>query len=116
MRPALAPQSHTVNLVSLNTICVPVYKTEEGRRVHQQVRNNIEMSRIVEQGITRDMLQGSVMAWKFLSANKVPDDVILRVLADPSKRRPSDVQPGDGAARHLALTGRSGASRPPVAD
>ena len=40
--------------------------------MHQQVRNNIEMSRIVEQGITRDMLQGSVMAWKFLAANKVP--------------------------------------------
>lgn len=52
------------------------------------------MSRIVEQGITRDMLHGSVIAWKFLAANKVPDDVILRVLADPSKRRNSDHQGG----------------------
>ena len=58
--------------------------------MHQQVRNNTEMSRIVEQGIARDLLHGSVMAWKFLAANKVPDDVILRVLADPAKRRESD--------------------------
>lgn len=48
------------------------------------------MSKIVEQGIARDLLHGSVMAWKFLAANKVPDDVILRVLADPGKRRESD--------------------------
>ncbi len=56
------------------------------------------MSRIVEQGITRDMLHGSVIAWKFLAANKVPDDVILRVLADPAKRRNSDL-PGGPAGR-----------------
>lgn len=83
--------------------------------MHQQARNNIEMSRIVEQGITRDMLQGSVLAWKFLAANKVPDDVILRVLADPSKRRPSDAQPGDGASRHPGLASLTAGS-PRLAD
>jgi hypothetical protein len=49
------------------------------------------MSLIVEQGISRDLMHGSVMAWKFLAAHKVPDDVILRVLADPSKRRETDL-------------------------
>ena len=58
--------------------------------MHHQARNNTEMSRIVEQGISRDLLHGSVMAWKFLAANKVPDEVILRVLADPAKRRETD--------------------------
>ena len=47
------------------------------------------MMLIVEQGIAEDRLHGSVMAWRFLAANDVPDEVILRVLSDPSKRRPS---------------------------
>ena len=56
-----------------------------------QARNNTEMSLIVEQGITRDLLHGSVMAWTFLAANKVPNAVILRVLADPANRRDTDL-------------------------
>ena len=45
------------------------------------------MMLIVEQGIVEDTLHGSVMAWRFLAANKVPEDVILRVLSEPTKRR-----------------------------
>ena len=46
------------------------------------------MMLIVEQGIARDTLHGSVKAWSFLAANAVPEDVILRVLSDPARRRP----------------------------
>lgn len=46
------------------------------------------MMLIVEQGIARDTLHGSVQAWSFLAANKVPAEVILRVLSDPARRRP----------------------------
>ena len=59
------------------------------------------MSLIVEQGITHDTLQGSVMAWKFLAAHKVPDEVILRVLAEPSKRRETDHLSARQAHLHL---------------
>ncbi len=58
--------------------------------MHQQARNNIGMMLIVEQGIAHDAMHGSVMAWRFLAANDVPDHVILRVLSDPAKRRPAD--------------------------
>ena len=50
------------------------------------------MTLIVEQGIVQDTLHGSVMAWRFLAANDVPDEVILRVLSEPSKRRTVDPQ------------------------
>ncbi len=56
--------------------------------MHQQERNNIGMMLIVEQGIAQDTLHGSVMAWRFLAANDVPEEVILRVLSDPARRRP----------------------------
>ena len=55
--------------------------------MHLQQRNNTGMMLIVEQGIVEDTLHGSVMAWRFLAANKVPEDVILRVLSEPAKRR-----------------------------
>jgi hypothetical protein len=48
------------------------------------------MMLIVEQGIAHDAQHGSVMAWRFLAANDVPEHVILRVLSDPDKRRPAD--------------------------
>jgi hypothetical protein len=57
--------------------------------VHQQARNNIGMTLIVEQGIVEDNLHGSVIAWRFLAANDVPEEVILRVLSEPGKRRVS---------------------------
>lgn len=80
--------------------------------MHHQARNNIEMSRIVEQGITRDLLHGSVMAWKFLAANKVPEDVILRVLADPGKRRESDHWATGTQACVLNIAGRAASAHP----
>ena len=58
--------------------------------MHQQVRNNTGMMLIVEQGIVHDTLHGSVKAWRFLAANDVPPEVILRVLSEPSKRRNLD--------------------------
>jgi hypothetical protein len=75
---------------------------KERSRVHLQDRTNTEMSRIVEQGLTRDLLHGSVVAWKFLAAHHVPDDIILRVLADPAMRRSSDTAAAIGVARGLS--------------
>jgi hypothetical protein len=57
--------------------------------VHQQQRNNLGMTLIVEQGIAQDTLHGSVKAWRFLAANDVPEEVILRVLSEPTRRRPA---------------------------
>ena len=47
------------------------------------------MTLIVEQGIVQDDLHGSVVAWRFMAANDVPQAVMLRVLSDPAKRRPA---------------------------
>ena len=55
-----------------------------------QARNNTGMTLIVEQGIVQDTLHGSVIAWRFLAANDVPEEVILRVLSEPAKRRSAD--------------------------
>ena len=60
--------------------------------MHYQARNNIGMMLIVEQGIVQDALHGSVIAWRFLAANDVPADVILRVLSEPAKRRTGNQQ------------------------
>ncbi len=60
--------------------------------MHQQARNNTRLMLIVEQGIVQDTLHGSVKAWKFLAANDVPEDVILRVLSEPARRRTVDIQ------------------------
>ena len=63
-------------------------------RVRKQDRTNTTMSLIIEQGIARDLLHGSVLAWKFMASHGVPDQVIARVLAHPSERRLSD-NPGN---------------------
>lgn len=55
--------------------------------MHQQARNDTGMMLIVEQGIVHDTLHGSVKAWRFLAANDVPEEVILRVLSEPARRR-----------------------------
>ncbi len=68
----------------------------------QHARNNVEMALIVEQGITRDALHGSVTAWRFLASNNVPEDVILRVLGEPSRRRVTDMSAYKHAARATA--------------
>lgn len=62
-----------------------------------QARKNKDMALIVEQGITRDLLHGSVVAWRFLAAHHVPDSVILRVLGEPGQRRISDTGALQGA-------------------
>jgi hypothetical protein len=48
------------------------------------------LSSIIEQGIVRDQLHGSVLAWKFMASHGVPDHLIARVLAHPAERRVSD--------------------------
>ena len=66
-----------------------------------QARTNKDMAFIVEQGITRDLLHGSLVAWRFLAANRVPDQVILRVLGEPGQRRDSDTVAINGATRAI---------------
>jgi hypothetical protein len=55
------------------------------------------MAQIIEQGLERDLLHGSVLAWKFMVANGVPEPLIVRVLADPARRRCSDPAPPPAA-------------------
>ncbi|MES2017968.1 MAG: hypothetical protein V4484_15885 [Pseudomonadota bacterium] len=52
------------------------------------------MSVIIEQGVAQDLLHGSVLAWKFMAAHGIPDEIIARVLAHPGDRRLSD-NPGN---------------------
>ena len=59
------------------------------------------MAQIVEQGLTRDLLHGSVVAWKFLASHNVPDEIILRVLTEPAMRRRTDTSAAIGVARAL---------------
>jgi len=66
-------------------------------------RTNTAMSLIVEQGLARDLLHGSVAAWKFLASHYVPNDVILRVLREPGQRRTTDALAALGGARILSL-------------
>ena len=68
----------------------------------QQDRTNTHLSQIIEQGLTRDLLHGSVVAWKFLASHNVPDDIILRVLTDPAMRRVTDTAAAIGVARALS--------------
>ena len=62
--------------------------------VHQKDRTNHHLALVIEQGIARDVLHGSVLAWKYMAANGVPDPIIARVLAHPADRRLSD-NPGN---------------------
>jgi hypothetical protein len=68
-----------------------MFRKSKGTRVQQQQRNNETMTLIVEEGIAQDHLHGSVVAWRFMAANDVPQAVMLRVLSDPSRRRPAVV-------------------------
>lgn len=90
MRPAPALQSPMQFDSNLARNCAAVNKTIRASSVHEQHRTNTTLSLIIEQGIARDMLHGSVLAWKFLAAHGVPDDTIVRVLAHPAERRASD--------------------------
>jgi hypothetical protein len=69
----------------------------QGFRVHQQDRTNSAMALIIEQGIERDLLHGSVLAWKFMASHAIPDELIARVLAHPAQRRRSDAPFAPGA-------------------
>lgn len=73
------------------------------------------MAQIVEQGLTRDLLHGSVVAWKFLASHNVPDEIILRVLTDPAMRRGSDTSAAIGVARGLAAPDTPPPGPPPPA-
>jgi hypothetical protein len=68
----------------------------------QQDRTNTNMAQIIEQGLTRDLLHGSVVAWKFLASHSVPDEIILRVLTEPAMRRGTDTSAAIGVARALS--------------
>ncbi|MES2317620.1 MAG: hypothetical protein V4631_09015 [Pseudomonadota bacterium] len=70
--------------------------------MQQQARTNTALSLIIEQGIARDLLHGSVLAWKFMAAHGVPNDMIARVLAHPGERRQSDAPAGAGEGRRPA--------------
>jgi hypothetical protein len=54
-------------------------------------RSNETMARVVEQGVIIDSLKGAANAWVFMAATRVPKPVMLRVLAEPGRRRPGDV-------------------------
>lgn len=69
--------------------------------MQQQDRTNTALSLIIEQGLTRDLLHGSVVAWKFLASHNVPEHVILRVLTEPTMRRHTDTAAAIGVARAL---------------
>lgn len=56
-----------------------------------QKRSDEAMARAVEQGLLIDTLQGSACAWAFMAANDVSQQTILRVLAEPNRRRPTDI-------------------------
>ena len=73
------------------------------------------MAQIVEQGLTRDLLHGSVVAWKFLASHDVPDDIILRVLTDPAMRRSTDSSAAIGVARSLGAIDTPAAGPAPPA-
>ena len=70
--------------------------------MHQQARTNTSLSLIIEQGIARDLLHGSVLAWKFMAAHGVPTAMIARVLAYPGQRRQSDIPGNHGDGRQPA--------------
>ncbi len=67
--------------------------------MQQQHRTNQALSLIIEQGVARDLLHGSVLAWKFMASHGVPDETIARVLAHPAARRQSDGQQHHGSGR-----------------
>lgn len=70
--------------------------------MHQQARNNTRMCLVVEQGIAHDLTHGSVAAWRFMTSHGVPEELILRVLSDPGRRRATDI----GAAHSYLGAGK----------
>ena len=54
------------------------------------MRVNLAMSDAVAEGILIDTESGAAFAWAYMAARAIPHHVILRVLAEPSRRRPDD--------------------------
>ena len=50
-------------------------------------RHNLSLLATVNKGIRIDNERGTAIAWFYMSQRGVPTQVILRVLADPAKRR-----------------------------
>jgi len=50
-------------------------------------RTDVEMARLVNRGIEIDLLKGAATAWAYMKYGRVPQQVILRVLAEPTLRR-----------------------------
>lgn len=67
-------------------------------------RNNVALALIVEQGLLIDMVKGSASAWAYMAMNNVPNQVILRVLVDPRKRRPSVSMEARSEANKIRLS------------
>ena len=74
-----------------------------------QTRDNEMMERAVAHGVNMDAMHGAAVAWAYMASAEVPRQVILRVLAAPTRRRPGDVvEPTHGDGRlsdNLRLSG-----------
>ncbi len=71
-------------------------------------RTDAAMARAVNQGIAIDAAKGAATAWAYMKCFRVPQQVILRVLAEPALRRqhktatPDEIDaPIDDNAIHL---------------
>jgi hypothetical protein len=67
-------------------------------------RSNVALALIVEQGLLIDMVKGSASAWAYMAMNDVPKQVILRVLVEPKKRRPSISAEAKSEANKIRLS------------
>jgi len=54
-------------------------------------RTDVKMADAVTNGIELDSSKGAATAWAYMKYCKVPQLVILRVLAEPNLRRLSDI-------------------------
>lgn len=53
-------------------------------------RTNVELSAAIVEGLHIDSVKGSAAAWVYMRNRSVPMDIILRLLALPAMRRPTD--------------------------
>lgn len=73
-------------------------------------RLNTSLQSIVELGIILDAEHGAVCGWMFMQQKGVSEAIILRVLADPNRRRASDMSALDYARRDGFYPGRPGST------
>lgn len=55
-----------------------------------QLRTDMSLAQVVENGLVVDEVHGSAAAWTYLADHGVPTPVILRVLVSPARRRQTD--------------------------